>query len=159
MPHEEVRDYFYQRQNYLHELDTAAEDLTIRMRMHRGDLPRELSDRLTEVHGVHIIRRIDLGDTVLHRYDPATNTLEISNHLSSGQQVFKMAAELAYLEFGDLIDDWSTRASSPATNPARWPGSGWPTTSPRPRCCPTASSTTSPRTSATTSNGSRRSTR
>ena len=32
MPHEEVRDYFYQRQNYLHELDTAAEDLTVKMR-------------------------------------------------------------------------------------------------------------------------------
>lgn len=41
---------------------------------------------------------------MLHRYDPATNTLEISSHLSPGQQVFKMAAELAYLEFGDLID-------------------------------------------------------
>lgn len=104
MPHEEVRDYFYQRQNYLHELDTAAEDLTIRMRMHRAELSRELSDRLTMVHGVHIIRRIDLGDTVLHRYDPASRTLEISNHLSSGQQVFKMATELAYLEFGNLID-------------------------------------------------------
>src|SRR6185437_3894587 len=26
MPHEEVRDYFYERQNYLHELDTAAEE-------------------------------------------------------------------------------------------------------------------------------------
>ncbi len=104
MPHEEVRDYFYQRQNYLHELDAAAEDLTIRMRMHRGDLAGELSRRLSEVHGVHINKRIDLGDTVLHRYDPATRTLEISNHLSSGQQVFKMAAELAYLEFGDLID-------------------------------------------------------
>ncbi|MGY4711923.1 acetate metabolism transcriptional regulator RamB [Mycolicibacterium sp. CBM1] len=104
MPHEEVRDYFYQRQNYLHELDTAAEDLTIRMRMHRAELSRELADRLTMVHGVHIIRRIDLGDTVLHRYTPATRTLEISNQLSSGQQVFKMAAELAYLEFGDLID-------------------------------------------------------
>src|SRR5690348_8973491 len=58
MPHEEVRDYFYQRQNYLHELDTAAEDLTIRMRMHRAELARELADRLTRVHGVHIIRRI-----------------------------------------------------------------------------------------------------
>jgi XRE family transcriptional regulator, fatty acid utilization regulator len=104
MPHEEVRDYFYQRQNYLHELDTAAEDLTIQMRLHHGDLARELTRRLTEVHGVHITRRIDLGDTVLHRYDPKTKTLEISNHLSSGQQVFKMAAELAYLEFGDLID-------------------------------------------------------
>ena len=88
MPHEEVRDYFYQRQNYLHELDTAAEDLTVRMRMHRGDLAGELADRLSIVHGVHIVKRIDLGDTVLHRYDPASKTLEISNHLSSGQQVF-----------------------------------------------------------------------
>jgi len=104
MPHEEVRDYFYERQNYLHELDTAAEDLTIRMRMHRAELARELSDRLTRVHGVHIVRRIDLGDTVLHRFDPATKTLEIGSHLSSGQTVFKMAAELAYLEFGELID-------------------------------------------------------
>ena len=66
--------------------------------------PASSSDRLTPVHGVHIVRRIDLGDTVLHRYDPATKTLEIGSHLSSGQQVFKMAAELAYLEFGDLID-------------------------------------------------------
>ncbi|WKG04431.1 acetate metabolism transcriptional regulator RamB [Mycolicibacterium sp. HK-90] len=104
MPHEEVRDYFYQRQNYLHELDTAAEDLTAKIRMHRGDLAGELANRLTTVHGVRIVRRIDLGDTVLHRYDPATKTLEMGNHLSSGQQVFKMAAELAFLEFGELID-------------------------------------------------------
>ena len=104
MPHEEVRDYFYQRQNYLHELDTAAEDLTIRMRMHRGELVRELSDRLTMVHGVHVVRRVDLGESVLHRYDPESKTLQISGHLSSGQTVFKMAAELAYLEFGDLIE-------------------------------------------------------
>ena len=104
MPHEEVRDYFYQRQNYLHELDTAAEDLTIDLRMHRGDLARDLSDRLKAVHGVHIVRRTDLGGTVLHRYDPATRRLEIGCHLSPGQKVFKLAAELAYLEFGDLID-------------------------------------------------------
>ncbi|WP_156687712.1 acetate metabolism transcriptional regulator RamB [Mycobacterium sp. Marseille-P9652] len=105
MPHEEVRDYFYQRQNYLHELDTAAEELTNKMRLHHGDLARELTRRLTEVHGVHITRRIDLGDSVLHRYDPRTKTLEMGNHLAPGQQVFKMAAELAYLEYGDLIDD------------------------------------------------------
>lgn len=108
MPHDEVRDYFYQRQNYLHELDTAAEDLTARMRMHGGDLAEELSRRLTETHGVHINKRIDLGHTVLHRYEPKTRTLEISKHLSAGQQVFKMAAELAYLEFGDLIDTMVT---------------------------------------------------
>ncbi len=108
MPHEEVRDYFYQRQNYLHELDTAAEDLTARMRMHRGDLAGELSRRLTERHGVRISRRIDLGETVLHRYHPASKTLEMSTQLSGGQQVFRMAAELAYLEVGGLIEEMVT---------------------------------------------------
>ena len=105
MPHEEVRDYFYQRQNYIDALDTAAEDLIDRLRMHRSDLERDLSDRLRAVHGVHIVRRPHLGDNVLHRFDPATRTLDISTHLSTGQQVFKMAAELAYLEFGALIDE------------------------------------------------------
>ncbi len=104
MPHEEVRDYFYQRQNYLHELDTAAEDLTVRMRMHRGDLAGDLAQRLAQVHGVRVVKRIDLGDTMLHRYDPETKTLEMSAHLSGGQQVFRLAAELGYLEFGELID-------------------------------------------------------
>jgi XRE family transcriptional regulator, fatty acid utilization regulator len=103
MPHEEVRDYFYERQNYLHELDTAAEELTTRMRMHRADLARDLSDRLISVHDVRI-KRIDLGDTLLHRYDPETKTLEIGGHLASGQYVFRLATELAYLEYGDLID-------------------------------------------------------
>jgi XRE family transcriptional regulator, fatty acid utilization regulator len=111
MPHEEVRDYFYQRQNYLHELDAAAEDLTVRMRMHRADLARDLSDRLTRVHGVHIVQRIDLGDSVLHRFDPDTKTLEIGRHLASGQYVFKLAAELGYLEFGDLIDGMVTEGN------------------------------------------------
>jgi predicted transcriptional regulator/transcriptional regulator with XRE-family HTH domain len=111
MPHEEVRDYFYQRQNYLHELDAAAEDLTVRMGMHRADLARDLSDRLTRVHGVHIVQRIDLGDGVLHRFDPQTKTLEIGRHLASGQYVFKLAAELAYLEFGDLIDGMVTEGN------------------------------------------------
>jgi predicted transcriptional regulator len=99
-----VRDYFYQRQNYLHELDTAAESLTAGIRIHRGDFAGDLADRLRIVHGVTVIRRIDLDQNVLHRYDPTTKTLELGNHLSSGQTVFRMAAELAYLEFGDLID-------------------------------------------------------
>ncbi|MCH9641248.1 MAG: acetate metabolism transcriptional regulator RamB [Actinomycetia bacterium] len=104
MPHEEVRDYFYQRQNYLHELDTAAEGLTAGMRIQRGDLVGDLADRLRIVHGVRIVRRIDLDQGVLHRFDPESKTLEISAHLSSGQTAFRMAAELAYLECGELID-------------------------------------------------------
>lgn len=104
MPHEEVRDYFYERQNYLHDLDTAAEEFIVRLQMSRSELSRELAERLSRVHGVRIVRRLELGDNVLHRYDPASKTLEIGGHLSSGQYVFRLAAELAYLEFGGLID-------------------------------------------------------
>jgi predicted transcriptional regulator/transcriptional regulator with XRE-family HTH domain len=103
MPHEEVRDYFYQRQNYLHDLDTAAEELANRIRFHRGDVGGEIAKLMASVHDVQIVKRIDLGENVLHRYDPETRILEIAPQLSSGQQVFKLATELAYLECGDLI--------------------------------------------------------
>ena len=105
MPHEEVRDYFYQRQNYLHELDTAAEDLTDRMRMHRGDLAGDL---------VRPAARSCTACTSSGASTSATPCCTASTRrprhsrsaatCPSGQQVFKMAAELAYLEFGDLID-------------------------------------------------------
>ncbi len=72
--------------------------------MHRAELQRELGERITRVHGVRIVRRIALGDGVLHRYHSESKTLEISGHLSSGQYVFKLATELAYLEFGGLIE-------------------------------------------------------
>ncbi|MGE2733655.1 acetate metabolism transcriptional regulator RamB [Mycolicibacterium vaccae] len=103
MPHEEVRDYFYERQNYLHDLDAAAEELTSGMRIQRGELAGDLSDRLRFVHGVSI-RRQDLGESVLHRYDPESRTLHLNAQLAPGQRVFRMAAELAHLEYGDLIE-------------------------------------------------------
>ena len=65
---------------------------------------RELADRLTMVHGVHIKRRTDLG---AHRVTPLRPGRQDTGDQWPpvlGQTVFKMAAELAYLEFGDLID-------------------------------------------------------
>ncbi|MFR9752902.1 acetate metabolism transcriptional regulator RamB [Nocardia sp. 004] len=102
-PHEEVRDYFYQRQNYIHELDTAAEDLTARIRFHGGDVSTEVA-RMLRAHDVRITDRIDLGEGVLHRYDPQTRNLEIAPHISGGQRTFKLAAELAYFECGQLLE-------------------------------------------------------
>lgn len=104
-PHEEVRDYFYQRRNYIHSLDVAAEEMTSRMRMHSADVRREITNRLESRHGVTVVRRVDLGDDMLHRFDPQTRRLEVSAALSAGQRAFKLAAELAFLEFGGLIDE------------------------------------------------------
>ncbi|GAB17526.1 putative Xre family DNA-binding protein [Gordonia effusa NBRC 100432] len=104
-PHEEVRDYFYQRRNYIHDLDVAAEELSTRMRMHSGDVRQAIVDRLQRVHGVSLNRRVDLGDYVLHQFDPGARRLDISAALSAGQRTFKIAAELAYLEYGDLMNN------------------------------------------------------
>ncbi|MGB3697919.1 MAG: acetate metabolism transcriptional regulator RamB [Gordonia sp. (in: high G+C Gram-positive bacteria)] len=104
-PHEEVRNFFYQRRNYIHELDEAAESLTSRMRMHAADLRAALTSRLEDRHGVRIVRRVDLGDNVLHRFDPEARLIEFSASLSPGQRSMKIAAELGFLEFGDLIDE------------------------------------------------------
>lgn len=104
-PHEEVRNYFYNRRNYFHELDVAAEDLTSRMRMHSVDIRTGLTDRLADRHGIRIDRRVDLGDNVLHRFDPDARRLDFAASLSLGQRTFRIAAELAYLEYGDLIDE------------------------------------------------------
>src|SRR5690606_26377945 len=102
-PHEEVRDYFYQRQNYIHELDTAAEELANRIRLHGGDAHSEIP-KVLRSHGVRIMERIDLGEGVLHRYDTENQILEIAPHLSGGQRLFKLAAELSYFECGPLLD-------------------------------------------------------
>lgn len=105
MPHEEVRDYFYRRQNYIDSLDTAAEELTNRIRMNRGDVGTELENRLSETHGVRVVRRVDLPDGLWHRYTPDDRKLELSAHLTSGQQAFRVASELAFLEHRDLLDE------------------------------------------------------
>ena len=104
MPHEEVRDYFYQRQNYLHELDTAAEELTARMRSTAATCGRDRPPageraRRADRRSASTSARVSCTGTT-----PSTGSLEISPHLSGGQQVFKFAAELAYLEYGDLLD-------------------------------------------------------
>ncbi len=104
-PHEEVRDYFYQRRNYIHELDIAAEEMTNRMRMHSADIRREIMNRIENVHGISIVRRVDLGDYTLHRLNSEERRLEFSAALSAGQRTFKLASELCYLEYHDLLDE------------------------------------------------------
>src|SRR5699024_1708286 len=104
-PHEEVPDDFYRRQTYIVSLDRAAEDLTTRIRMNRGDVGTALEIRLAETHGVQIGRRVDLPDGLWHRFSPTERRLELSAHLTTGQQAFRVASELAFLEHGGLLDE------------------------------------------------------
>ncbi|KAA9221518.1 acetate metabolism transcriptional regulator RamB [Corynebacterium amycolatum] len=106
MPHEEVRDYFYARQNYIASVDTAAEELARELRItdETTDVVSVLADRLSNDHGIRIALESSLGD-VQHSLDRRTKTLYLARHLSPGQRAFRIATELGFLEQGETISE------------------------------------------------------
>ncbi|OEU86922.1 Cro/Cl family transcriptional regulator [Streptomyces abyssalis] len=98
-PHEEIREFFYRRQNYLHEVDLAAEELAAEAGVRPGEVRQALAARLTERHGV----RIASDAEEMHRYDPARRVLHLSPTMRPGQQAFRMATQLALLEHDRLL--------------------------------------------------------
>ncbi|MCK7637402.1 acetate metabolism transcriptional regulator RamB [Corynebacterium pygosceleis] len=106
MPHEEVRDFFYARQNYLDELDTSAEALSGELDLDPTDPSRteDLIARRLALHGITVEKGTATEDT-LHHLDRESGTLLLSPRLNSGQRSFRMAAELAHLEATDIIGD------------------------------------------------------
>ncbi|MFD7340638.1 short-chain fatty acyl-CoA regulator family protein [Streptomyces violascens] len=115
-PHEEIREFFYRRQNYLHDIDLAAEDLASEIGVRPGEVVRVLSARLTERHGVRLATD---SDRLLHHYDPGARVLHLSSRLRPGQQAFRMATQLALLEHAEGM---SALASEDfARDSAAWP--------------------------------------
>ncbi|MFE3581146.1 short-chain fatty acyl-CoA regulator family protein [Streptomyces vinaceus] len=99
-PHEEIREFFYRRQNYLHDIDLAAEDLARAVRIRPGEVVRALSARLADRHGV----RTAADGESLHHYDDSARVLHLSSGLRPGQQAFRMATQLALLEHAAELD-------------------------------------------------------
>lgn len=101
LPHEEIRDFFYRRQNYVHDTDLAAERLAEEIGVRPGEVVRALGARLTDRHGVRLAA--ETGER-LHHYDEPSRTLFLSTRLRPGQRAFRMATQLALLEYGDELD-------------------------------------------------------
>ncbi|MFE6906750.1 short-chain fatty acyl-CoA regulator family protein [Streptomyces erythrochromogenes] len=99
-PHEEIREFFYRRQNYLHDTDLAAEEVARGIGIRPGDVLHALTRRLSERHRVRLAPDSDR----LHHYDPASRVLHLSGRLRPGQQAFRMATQLALLEYGAELD-------------------------------------------------------
>lgn len=97
---EAVRDWFYERRNYVPELDETAE--AIGSALPQGRMTPGLIDRLAGRHGIRIAT--DPDGAALRRYDPSTRILRLAAHLNAGQQAFQIATQLAFLEQGEVID-------------------------------------------------------
>ncbi|MFF0383297.1 short-chain fatty acyl-CoA regulator family protein [Streptomyces sp. NPDC004286] len=111
-PHEEIRDFFYRRRNYLHDTDLAAEDLAARIGIRPGEVERALTARLADQHGVRLTG--EPGDR-LHHYDGPTRTLHLSTRLRPGQRAFRLATQLALLEHADGLDRLAAEDFAPGT--------------------------------------------
>ncbi len=131
MPYEEVRDFFYDRHNYIDEIDVCAEQACRDWQLQPGNALHGLEQRLARAHGVRV-RHGNTGageeDTetaqtprhseTLRHFDATHRILTISPHLTPGQTAFQMATQLAFLEAEEIIDDL-TLTTALSTDEAR----------------------------------------
>jgi XRE family transcriptional regulator, fatty acid utilization regulator len=105
MPFEEVRDFFYDRKNYIGELDIAAEELFNRNHLRVGGLDGQLAQLLGDKLGVTVV--IDDGQTLnpnsKRLFQPDSRTLYLARWLYPGQRAFQIATQIALLTHADLI--------------------------------------------------------
>jgi predicted transcriptional regulator/transcriptional regulator with XRE-family HTH domain len=113
MPHEEVRDFFYARSNYIDELDRVAERIASDEALKPGETFDALARRLDKLHGIKVsIEREDGDDpagVLQRRFEQGK--LVLSPGLTPTQRAFQVATQLAFLEAGDKLKKLASEGS------------------------------------------------
>ena len=104
VPYQEVRDFFHYRDNYVDEVDVAAEALATEVGLD-GDIDAvaRLETALASRHGIQV-RRVAAPASLIRHYDPATRVLTLDRDLPEPTRAFQMATQLADLELGHVCD-------------------------------------------------------
>jgi len=122
-PYEEVRDFFHFENNYIHDLDVAAEELNARLSTTGRVFARDLVEHLDARHGISVTRhRLAPDASEIRRYDAAAKQLSLNEALPESTIVFQLAHQIALLEAGGIMDDVLARArfqNEDATHVAR----------------------------------------
>jgi len=108
-PYEEVRDFFHFVDNYIDELDLAAEELATDLRIGTQDTQTALAEHLEKRHRVRLAASTN-GADVLRRYDSRSRVLYLSPYLDASSRAFQLAFQIAALERQSEIDAIITRA-------------------------------------------------
>ncbi|OYX13067.1 MAG: XRE family transcriptional regulator [Rhizobiales bacterium 32-66-8] len=105
VPYEEVRDYFHYIDNYVDELDRAAEASAETLGILSGAAPAAaFTTYLAERFGVRVEPAAPDPAAPLSRYEPHGRRLILSGILSPAAVAFRLAAVIARLEHGALVD-------------------------------------------------------
>ncbi|MHC2475782.1 putative transcriptional regulator [Bradyrhizobium elkanii] len=108
--YEEVRDFFHLVDNYVDELDTAAEALADRLNIPDSNATTALISYLEAKHGVRI-RQSGPNETSLRQFDRASRTLFLSQYLPTPTRTFQIALQIAALEQEERIGQIADKAT------------------------------------------------
>lgn len=102
-PYEEVRDFFHFVDNYIHDLDVQAEELSTELGLAHDDRHAALTSYLQRVHNVKIARA-EPGRDILRHFDPATRVLSLNAYIPATSRDFQLALQIAQLQAADTVD-------------------------------------------------------
>nr|WP_316655988.1 XRE family transcriptional regulator [uncultured Gellertiella sp.] len=102
-PYEEVRDFFHFVDNYIHDLDLAAERLAGNLGLGEGENHAALSACLERDHGVRVLRG-DPADEHVRRFDRSSRTLSVNPYAPAPTRDFQLALMIAQLNAADRVD-------------------------------------------------------
>ena len=100
--YEEVRDFFHFVDNYIHELDIAAEELAAKLGIPDRDPSAALPDYLERQHGVTTARAAP-EENLLRRFDPVRRTLHLNPFSPVSTRSFQAAFQIGELEMAETI--------------------------------------------------------
>lgn len=108
-PYEEVRDFFHFIDNYVHDIDIAAESLATRLDIPARDTGVALEQYMEEKHRVRLARA-GAGEAVLRRFDADARVLYLNPYSPIATRNFQIAFQIAELEMDDLVNAIARRA-------------------------------------------------
>lgn len=103
LPYEEVRDYFHYKNNYVHDLDVAAEQVARRCGL-GPDAPLEQALETYLRDHLQVRVRWTSGGDLMRRFDPATRELLLNTVQPAETRAFQMACHIVATELGELIE-------------------------------------------------------
>lgn len=103
LPYDEVSDFFHYRNNYIHELDVAAERLSERVGAQPGPgLELDLERYVVAELGVGVRR--EAHDRIIRRFDPVTKTLVLNAAQPAETRAFQLAVHIASGALSEVMD-------------------------------------------------------
>ncbi len=106
LPHEEVRDHFNRRNNYIDRLDRLAEQVASDARLRPGERAGPMRELMRGQCGVEVIVTDEMRDAAgLRRYEPTRRRLWLPAHLSDSQQAFQIATQYALIAQREALDE------------------------------------------------------